>query len=384
MDTFHYSFHAQEIVFGPGVLGQIGELTQRFGWQRILLCTTAHSRPRGHIASVERALGERLAATYEGVQPHVPESQVRQAAAMASEQRIDAIIGMGGGSAIGTAKAVSADLRAASNEERADADPPGARSHVAVIAIPTTYAGSEMTAVYGVTRQSNGLARKVTFTDPTAVARLVVYDPQLTVDLPPHVTAGTGINAAAHCIEALYSITRNPLSTAAALAGLRAASKALWRCYVAGDDLAARSEMLAGAFLAGTALSNVAMGLHHGICHVLGGTTGAAHGDVNAVMLPHVIRFNLDTTALQLAPAADAMGVSSAGMSVEQAAESVAQRIAKWTHEMGLPTRLREIGVPKDELSSLASLAFVSRTVQNNPKPITDVAVIEALLHQAW
>ena len=135
-------------------------------------------------------------------------------------------------------------------------------------------------------------------------------------------TAGTGINAVAHCIEALYSIKRNPLSSAAALAGLRSIAHALPRCYVAGDDVEARSEVLSGSFLAGTALSNVAMGLHHGICHVLGGATGVAHGDANSVMLAHVMRFNLDATAPQLAQAAEAMGIDVSGMSAEAAAEA--------------------------------------------------------------
>ncbi len=133
-------------------------------------------------------------------------------------------------------------------------------------------------------------------------------------------TAGTGINAVAHCIEALYSITRNPLATAAALGGLRALASALPACVADGADLAARGEALAGAYLAGTALAHVTMGLHHGICHVLGGSAGLAHGDANGVMLPHVMRFNLDATAPQLALAAEPLGIVTAGWSADEAA----------------------------------------------------------------
>ena len=384
MDAFQYTSHAQEIVFGAGSVQRLGHLTERFGWRRVLVCTTAHSRARGALAPVEEALGERLVATYEDVQPHVPEGQVRHAAALAAEHQIDAVVGLGGGSAIGTAKAVSAALREQRADQRPGAGVVGEQACVAIIAIPTTYAGSEMTPVYGVTHRENGASRKVTASDPIVVPRLVIYDPLLTLDLPPRVTAATGINAVAHCIEALYSITRNPLSSAAALGGLRAIAQALPRCYAAGDDVKARAEMLVGAFLAGMALSNVAMGLHHGICHVLGGATGAAHGDLNAVMLPHVVRFNLDTTAPLLAPAGEALGVGTAGLSAEAAAEAVAERVSSWVHAMHLPQRLREIGVREEQLPELARVAFVNRTVQNNPKPIVEVEQIETLLHQAW
>ena len=374
MDAFRYTFFAQDVIFGSGSVAQLAEACEQAGWRRIMLCTTERFRARGHLAPIEAALGERLVATFERVQPHVPESQVAEATVLAAERQVDAVIGLGGGSAIGTAKAVAAAL----DEQRADQSP------VAVIAIPTTYAGSEMTPVYGVTRQVDGVARKMTVTNPKAAPRLTIYDPLLTLDLPPRMTAGTGINAVAHCIEALYSIKRNPLSSAAALAGLRSIAHALPRCYAAGDDVEARGEMLSGSFLAGTALSNVAMGLHHGICHVLGGTTGVAHGDANSVMLAHVMRFNLNTTAPQLAQAAEAMGIDISSMSAEEAAEAAAQRVDELVIEMQLPRRLRDLGIREEQLPELAQLAFANRTVQNNPKPISDAAQLEALLREAW
>src|SRR5205085_9912365 len=130
---------------------------------------------------------------------------------------------------------------------------------IPVIAIPTTYAGSEMTPTYGITHQREDSSQKITVTDAKITPKLTIYDPLLTLNLPPTLTASTGVNALAHCIEALYSITRNPLSTAAAISGVRAIMHALPRCYVAGNDIEARTEMLTGALLAGTALSNVAI-----------------------------------------------------------------------------------------------------------------------------
>lgn len=384
MDTFHYTFFAQEVVFGPGSVAQLGELAERFGWRRMMLCTTERFRSRGRVAPIEAILGERLVVTYEHVEPHVPEGVVVEATALAAEHAVDAVIGLGGGSAVGTAKAVSMALEELRTGHPARAAAPIDQPLIPVIAIPTTYAGSEMTPVYGVTRHSDGLDRKVTVSDPKIAPKLVIYDSLLTLDLPARVTAGAGINAVAHCIEALYSITRNPLSTAAALTGLRAIAHALPQCVANGADVEARSEMLAGSFLAGTALSNVAMGLHHGICHVIGGATGAAHGDANSVMLPHVMHFNLDATAPQLAQAADAMGIPVAGRGVEEAAACAAQLVADWVEQMRLPGRLRDIGVREEQLPELAQMAFANRTVQNNPKPITDVAQLEDLLRHAW
>jgi alcohol dehydrogenase class IV len=384
MREFRYTSREQEVVFGAGSIAQLGEALDRLGWGRLLLCTTPSLRRNGHLGRIEGGLGARLAATYEGVQPHVPEAQVRDALALGAEHQVDALIGLGGGSAIGMAKAVSLALEERGTSEQAHAAPPDGRPLAPVVAIPTTYAGSEMTPVYGVTRHEDGMARKVTVTDARVAPRLIVYDPLLTLDLSPELTASTGINALAHCIEALYSIARNPLSTAAALEGVRAIVAALPRCYAAGDDLEARTTMLIGSHLAGTALATVAMGLHHGLCHVLGGTAGVPHGIANAIVLPHAMRFNLEATAPQLARAAEAMGLARAGQSAEAAAEAATRRVDELIGQLALPRRLRDAGVREADLPRLAQVALRSRAVQSNPRPIADAAQIEAVLRAAW
>lgn len=372
MEAFHLTNSAQTVIFGRGSVAQLADMVSQSGWRRVMVCTTPHFRERGHLAPIEAALGLRLAITFEDVQPHVPALQVADATALADRYQIDAVIGLGGGSSIGTAKAVSLTLREQSS------------APIPVIAIPTTYAGSEMTPVFGVTEEVEGVARKVTRSDMRVVPQLVIYDPLLTLDLPPRMTAGTGINAVAHCIEALYSSTRNPLSSSVAAGGLRAIAHTLIRCYSNGDDVDARGEMLSGAFLAGTALAHVTMGLHHGICHVIGGTTGAAHGDANSVILPHAMRFHLPEVAPYLAEAAIAMGVVSPGQSVEAAAEAAIQQVSDWVAAMHLPARLRDLGISEQQLSELAQLAFANRTVRSDPRPIHDAAELESLLRAAW
>jgi maleylacetate reductase len=370
MDKFRYVSYAQEVVFAAGALAQLSESVERFGWQRLLLCANHSMRVRGYVDSLKSSLGERLVTAFDHVQPHVQDVQVDQVLELALQHKIDAIIGMGGGSPIGLAKAVAYTRRPS----------------IPIIAIPTTYAGSEMTAVYGITHSRENPPRKVTVSDPKIAPRLVIYDPQLTLDLPPEMTASTGINALAHCIEALYSKTRNPISTAAATNGAHLISNALLRCYQNGKDLEARTEMLEGAHLAGLSLASVSMGLHHGLCHILGGTANVPHGIANSIILPHAIRFNADATASRLLPAAEALGISLNGNRPRVAMEMLAQKIFNLVGQMNLPQRLRDANVPLNEtdMPHLAQLAFQNRTVQNNPKPITEPAQIETLLRAAW
>ena len=374
MDAFHYNSYAQEVIFGSGSLHHLSEWVDRLGCQRFMLCANPSMRAGGKINLIESILGDRLTVVFDHVQPHVQDVQVDEVLAMAVESKVEAFIGMGGGSPIGMAKAASAALEKNSNTENP------------VIAIPTTYAGSEMTAVFGITRTKEDPPRKVTVNHPNSVPRLVIYDPTLTVDLPPQITASTGINALAHCIEALYSIKRNPLSTAAATMGVHHIFNALLRCYTHPGDLDARAEMLLGSHLAGLSLSSVTMGLHHGLCHVLGGTANIPHGIANSIILPHAIRFNATATATQLLPVAAEMEIPINGIKPIVVIEAMVQKLFHFIGQMHLPQRLRDagVGLQHSDLPYLAEIAFQNLTVQNNPKPITNELQISELLHDAW
>jgi maleylacetate reductase len=374
MNEFHYNSYAQEIIFGAGSLTSLSESLDRFGCRRVMLCANHSMRTSGHISSIENALGVRLAAVFDQVQPHVQDVQVDEILGLAVEKNIEAIIGMGGGSPIGMAKAVSAAL--GKNGEGA----------FPVIAIPTTYAGSEMTPVYGITNTKENPPRKITSTHPKSIPKLVIYDPNVTLDLPPELTASTGINALAHCIEALYSVKRNPLSSAAATAGVHHIFNALLRCYVQPDDMQARTEMLLGSHLAGLSLASVTMGLHHGLCHVLGGTANIPHGIANSIILPHAIRFNASVTARQLLPVAAEMEIPIVGIKPIVAIEAMVQKLFHFIGQMHLPQRLQDagVGLQKSDLPYLAELAFQNQTVQNNPKRITNELQLSELLHDAW
>jgi maleylacetate reductase len=377
MDEFQYVSYAQEVIFGAGSLNRLSEIATRFGWRRIMLCTSQSLRVNGKVDLLQANLDNRLVAIFDTIQPHVQDWQLAEVQTLAQESDVDALIGMGGGSPIGMAKAVAFTLANQGSGMKAI-------SAIPVIAIPSTYAGSEMTAIYGVTHTQEDPPRKVTVQEPSIAPRLVIYDPQLTLDLSPQMTASSGINALAHCIEALYSITRHPLSTAVALEGIRSIYTTLPRCYANGDDLVLRREMLLGAHLAGLSLAGVKLGLHHGLCHVLGGTANIPHGIANSIILPHAIRFNASVTAQQLLPVAEAMSILVEGQDPIKAVETTAQHLFDTIGLMNLPQQLRDVGVKESDLPQLAHIAYENRTVQNNPRPIENAAQIENVLRAAW
>lgn len=384
MSAFHLVTYAQEIISGPGSLGQLAGAIERFAWRRLMVCASPSLRRNGHLEVLEATLGSQLVATFDHVQAHVQDVQLAEALTLAADQQVDAIIGIGGGSPIGMAKAVSFALEEQQIGRPARAAIPTEQPLIPVIAIPTTYAGSEMTSTYGVTHGGD-TPRKITVRDPKITPKLVIYDPELTLDLPPQITASSGINALAHCVEALYSIGRNPLATAAAQSGLAYITRALPMCTENGSDRQARSEMFIGSHLAALALSATLMGLHHGLCHVLGGSANIPHGVANSIILPHAMQFNLDTTGPQLAQVAKSMGISINNQTSEQAmAQKAVDGVFRFIGGLGLPQRLRDVGVNESDLPHLAHLALHSRTVQDNPKPITGAAQLEAVLRAAW
>jgi alcohol dehydrogenase class IV len=386
VNEFRYTTHAQEVIFGVGALAKLGDAVSVYGWERLLLCTSPSLLKNGTVARLQQILGKRLAVTFAQVSQHVQANQVAEVLALADEHQIDAVIGLGGGSPVGLAKAVSLKLEAKrSGVEVAKARYPTEQPTVPGIAIPTTYAGSEMTSTYGITQtMEDGSTRKVTVRDDKVTPKLVIYDPSLTLDLPPSVTASTGINALAHCVEAVYSIKRNPLSTASALQGVHYITQSLLRCVQQGDDLTARTNMMIGAHLGGQSLATAAMGIHHGTCQVLGGTADVPHGVANSIILPHAIRFNLDTAAPLLAQVGEAMGVRRNGKSDEAMGEQVAQAVYDLVGQMGLPQRLRDVGVAEEMLSKLAENMLKSKPVNDNPKPVTSIEQAMTLLRAAW
>jgi maleylacetate reductase len=346
------------VLFGRGAITRVGTEAEVLG-QRVLFVCTPSLKASGHAARVRTSLGSRFAAEFTDVEPHVPRETVDAARALAQERKIDVVVAMGGGSAMGVGKGVVV------GEGRS------------LIAIPTTYAGSEMTPVFGTTDRAEG--RKSVRRDPAVLPKLAIYDPEVTLDLPADLTASTAINALAHCVEACYARDVNPVVPSVALEGIRLIVASLPRCVAAGDDIEARENLLRGAYLAGVSIANATMALHHGLCHVLGGRTGVAHGVLNAIMLTHVMRFNADAVPAVMTAIADAMESPHRKRGRDSAPAAVAALVAS----LPVPQRLRDAGVPEAVLDSVAAEAARNSTVQNNPKPVSEADVRE-LLRAAW
>jgi maleylacetate reductase len=295
---------------------------------------------------------------YDGVRPHVPVETVREAAALARELDADGLVGLGGGSAIDTCKAVVVE---------------GAKEAQAtvcckVIAVPTTYAGAEWTPFYGMIHAPG---RKGGGGDERARPVGAVYDPELTLGLPLPETVGTAMNALAHCAEAFYALDRGPRAERHAYAGARAISYALPLVVERPHDLYARSRLLEGAFRAAQALAEGGLALAHAMAQAIGGRYGAAHGAANAIVLAPALRFNAESVPKAVAAFGEAIRADDPVVGVTELAR------------LGGPQRLRDLGVVEADLGELAAEAAARPGSRANPRAATPDDV-EELYRAVW
>jgi maleylacetate reductase len=368
MPTWTHTALAQQIVFGDGAVSRLPELLRTLGARRALLVTTA-----GRLASpdgerIVALLGRSLVSTFAEVTSHVPAPTVQAALLQARRDAADVVVSYGGGSCADLGKAVCFFLEH-------EAGMPGAshvgRPVVAHLSIPTTYSGAELTPFFGMTDPTTG--QKQGAGGPTSAPLAVVYDPGLTLSTPPRVSAETGMNALAHCVEAVWSAHRTPEAEAIALAGASRIVAALPRVVAAPDDLEARSAMLEGACLAGRCLHNASMGVHHGLSQLLGGRTGLPHGLANGVLLAHSIRFNEPAVPDAVARIGEALG----------APGDAAGAVDRLREAIGLPGRLSELDVDEAELDVVARLSQGHRTIAGNPRPVSEDDA-RGILQAAW
>ena len=290
-------------------------------------------------------------ARFDGVRPHVPVEVAAAAVDAAREADADLLLSVGGGSTTGTAKAVAL------------------ASGLPILAVPTTYAGSEMTPVWG----STEAGRKTTGRDLAVLPKVVVYDPELTVSLPARVTAASGMNAIAHCVEAPYAPGRNPVTTQLALEGIRATAAALPLVVERPEDVEARAGALYGAYLAGSAFAVAGSGLHHKICHALGGAFDLPHAETHSIVLPHVVAFQQPAAAAAMDAVAAALGAGPG---------TAATALFGLAAALGLPLALREVGMPADGIDQVVE-QIVAATPADNPRPV-DAAAVRGILLAAY
>jgi maleylacetate reductase len=333
---------ARRIVFGAGAIAELPAELDRLGLRRPLVI--AGSSQASHAERLLAAVG--AGGSIVGVRVHVPAAHADAARARAAELAADSLVAIGGGSAVGLAKAVALT------------------DGLPVAAAPTTYAGSELTAVWGITEGG----RKTTGRAPGLAPRLVVYDPELTYDLPAAVTAASGMNAVAHCVEALWAGGATPLTDAAASEGLRLLAEGVRASLRGPRDPGARATALAGAWLAGEAFA-AGGALHHKLCHVLGGMFDLPHAELHAALLPYSAAF--------LLPAAPEAGRRiAAALGGDDAAEA----IAALARDVGTPASLAELGLSEDD--AVRAAAEAEPDLPDRPRRPTP-AELEDLLRRA-
>lgn len=337
---------AQRVIFGAGSLARLPEEAERLSLSRLFLVGTAPQA--GQLAALAATLGERAVCVFAEAAMHTPVDVTQRALTAFHKHRANGVVALGGGSAIGLSKAIA--LRASAPQ----------------IVLPTTYAGSEMTPILG---QTEG-GQKTTLRDERVRPRVVIYDTDLVMTLPPNMAAASGLNAIAHAVEALYAADGNPLTTLMAQEAIAALADALPRLLAEAGDRAARERGLYGAWLAGACLGSVSMGLHHKLCHALGGGFDLQHAETHAAVLPYALAHNAPGAPAAMARMAQALG-----------APDAVEGMRELCRRLGAPVSLAALGLTREDLPRAVALA--SAAPYPNPVPVTREGVA-ALLDAAW
>jgi alcohol dehydrogenase class IV len=346
--NFTYEALPGRVVSAPGAINQVADEVTRLGGTRVFLIVDQSATIYGD--TIAAALGDRLAARWGEAIQHVPTELAERALAAAQAAQSDILVCVGGGSSTGLAKIIALDTQ------------------LPIIAVPTTYAGSEMTPIYG----STGDRHKRVGRHLDVLPKTVVYDPNLTLTLPPKVTGPSAFNAIAHSVEALWMPAANPITSAIAIEGVRAIAASLAIVMHEPGNVSARGELQYGACLAGMSLAQTGTGLHHKLCHVLGGTFNLIHADTHSVILPHALAFNASAIPGELPRLAAALGV---------AADDAPGGVWDLAKASGVPTSLAELGLGQDDLDEAADRAAAEITA--NPVRV-DRAALRQLLQAAF
>jgi len=343
MHRFIYTGLPARVVFADGAVGELSREVDRLGARQVLVLTTPQQRGDGD--ALAAGLG---AGVYAGATMHTPVGVTEDALKLVQSSGVDCLVALGGGSTIGLSKAIAL------------------RTDLPQIAIPTTYAGSEMTPILGETRDG----RKTTQKSPKVLPEVVLYDVGLTMTLPAGLSGTSGINAIAHAVEAMYAEDCNPIIGSLAEQSIAALVRALPRIAADPGDREARSDAQYGAFLAGVCLGSVGMALHHKLCHTLGGMFDLPHSETHTIVLPHALAYNGPSVPRAIAAMARAVGE-----------DDVPRALFELAGKVGAPRALRDLGMPESGIDQAADQAFANPYW--NPRPLLR-APLRELIARAW
>ncbi|MBR1273305.1 maleylacetate reductase [Bradyrhizobium sp. AUGA SZCCT0283] len=344
MLPFTYVSSPGRVLFGSGRTRELAAELERLGCRRaFVVCTPDQEELALRVAA---ECGAR--AVFAEATMHTPVAVTQAALSELQAAKCDSLVAIGGGSTIGLSKALAL------------------RTDLPQVAVPTTYAGSEMTPILGET--SDG--RKTTLRSYKVLPEVAIYDVDLTLSLPPGLSAVSGVNAIAHAVEALYAPDTSPIISLMAEEGIAALGRALPRILTAPSEVAAREAAQYGAWLSGVCLGSVAMGLHHKICHVLGGTFDLRHAETHAVMLPHVVAYNSVAAPAAMARVANALKRTDA-----------ASGLFALNRALANPLSLAELGMPREGIAQ--AVEQVMKDQYSNPRPL-EAAALQSMLARAW
>ncbi len=391
-----FTFTQQEkVIFGAGAVKHLSSEVDRLGRKRVFVITGTTIATRTDLLKrVRQILGERFVGEFYPISQHVPRRDVLSVASQAREKKADLLISLGGGSPVDGTKAVALCLseEVVSGNQLASyrvRSPGGTRltpqfrgQPLPHIALTTTLSAGEFTSGFGITDETRRV--KEGYGAPPFVPRVVILDPELTVNTPPWLWAATGMRAVDHAIERLYSLRHQPLVDALCLQALQYLFRYLPPSTQDEKNLEARLYCQLGAWMSIFGTMNVRTGISHAVGHQLGGHCNVPHGQTSCIMLPHAMDFNLPVAADRLALVAECAGMPIGRLSPEEAARAAINAVRKFIQDLGCPTRLRDVQVKESDLPSLAEAVMEEVPLSENPLPISGVDQILGLLRRAW
>ncbi|MBT97288.1 MAG: hypothetical protein CL902_01505 [Dehalococcoidia bacterium] len=387
--TFNFNSVAQEVVCAPDAISGLLGVLDRLGATRAMVtCGPSILEKSDVIQRVQTALGDRFVGLFSGVVPHSPVHTLDEAMRLAGDVKPDVLVSVGGGSTHDTTKGIATLLGEGGriHDHQVIFEPPNKITHpklsperVPVVTIPTTMGGAELSRGAGFADKD--LGRKVLVADPATIPRSIIIDGQALATTPMNILLSTAMGQMRIAVETVYSTKHNPISDSMALHAISMLMEYLPKCPDLDVDCLLNTKTAASlASLAGVG----GLGLNTATAHHVGGLFDVPHGDANAIMLPHTMRFNAEASADRQVLIAGAMGVKTQGMSDMDAALAAADAVESLRVSLGLPGRLRDVGVPEEGLELIAAATLHDRALATNPTPVTDAGPIMTVLRSSW
>ncbi len=372
-----------EIVQDVGCFAQLGTVAKRYGERALLVCGRHAMRASGALERAQTLLQQAgmTVCLYDRVSGEPVLALVEEARALARTEQCHVIVGLGGGSAMDVAKAVAGLLPLSGSVAEYHAGRRLEGPGVPFIAVPTTAGtGAEVSNNAVLTDPVRGI--KTSIRSDGWYARVALVDPELTLGVPPGVTAASGADALCQAIEAYVSIGAMPITDALCQEAIRLIGRSLRRAYAHGDDLAARSDMLYGSLMAGMSLTTARLGAVHGMAHPLGYRYNIPHGVVCGLLLPYVMAYNADYAVGKYARVAELLGVDARGRNEREMAQHAAESVRELMREIGIPLHLRPFGVSQADWPAIVAESLASSSLRHNPRPFQE-ADVQAILEEA-